>query len=147
MRTKHSRDKSAKGAERRSVWPAVGLLISPFIIIVAVIVGLQVYWFAARTTEGDVRNLIDNNLSASANSNEIFDFLDSRGIEHTDVKTAEYTSVVLDAGYPKGTNIIAAIVRNTSRSFFGTGDIQIFFILDSALRLEDYIVQEGFTSF
>jgi hypothetical protein len=118
----------------------------PIFLLIAVAVGLHVYWEVTKTTEEEVVQLIDRNLSEGASTAEILSFLGAEGIDHGTVHTAEYASRVLDAGYPPTTRIIVAIIRDTSRSFLGTGDIQVFFILDQEGRLYDYIVDESFTS-
>jgi hypothetical protein len=121
-------------------------IVLPLVVLVVVLVGVQAYWLATRTTEGDVRNLVENNLDEDATSDEIVDFLNSRGIDNSGV-TTEDSSTVLDAGYPKQTSYIVAIMQDTSRWFTGTSGIQIYFILDGDLRMRDYIIEEFITTF
>jgi hypothetical protein len=109
--------------------------------------GLHLWWYLHRTTVAEVETMISQNLSPGASSEEVIAFLDSKGIDHSSVRRAEYDSVVLDAGFDPDTKIIGAIIRDTSRTFVSTSDIQIYFILDDGYRLQEYIVREVFTSF
>lgn len=91
--------------------------------------------------------MISQNLSPGASSEEIIAFLDSRGIHHGSVeRVGYYKDVLLDAGFDPDTKIIGAIIPDTSRTFISTSDISIYFILDEDYRLQEYIVDEVFTS-
>jgi hypothetical protein len=118
----------------------VGLLVGLF-------GGLHLWWYLHRTTVAEVETMISQNLSPGASSEEVIAFLDSRGIDHGSVRTAEYDSVVLDAGFDPDTKIIEAIIDDTSRTLISTSDISIYFILDEDDRLQEYIVEEETTSF
>jgi len=91
--------------------------------------------------------MISQNLSPGASSEEVIAFLDSKGIDHSSVRTAEYDSVVLDAGFDPDTKIIEAIIRDTSKTFISRNHISIYFILDEDYRLQEYIVEEETISF
>jgi hypothetical protein len=109
--------------------------------------GLHLWWYLHRTTVAEVESMISQNLSPGASSEEIIAFLDSRGIDHGSVeRVGYYNSVLLDAGFDPDTKIIGAIIPDTSRTFISTSDISIYFILDEDYRLQEYIVNEVFTS-
>jgi len=127
-------------------WVVNGGLALVLIAIVAFFGILEIYWKLTETNVDDVRSLIDHNVSTGATTEDIYKFLDSHGIEHGMIEQGNSDSDVTDAGYPDTTEVIGAIVRGTSHEFFSTGDILIFFILDSNHRLRDYIVTEHFTS-
>lgn len=145
-------DPHSNGLRRRNIggwlrWGVLQLLAIAAIlgIVVVILAGLQLYWWLTRTTVEEVDNLIRQNLSAGATAEEIFAFLDSRDIEHGAVGPVDGTSVLLDAGLHPDTQVIAAMFRGTSTSFFITGDIQVFFILDEERRLKEHMVREVFT--
>ena len=143
-------DMGAKDRRVGSVWfrqlllcllvAAVGIAM-----VVGVLGGLQLWWYLDRTTVAEVESMISENLSPGASSEEVIDFLDSRGIDHSPVGPVDSTSYLLDAGYSPDTMVIGAFIYDTSRVFIVTGDIQIFFILDEDYRLTEYLVREVFT--
>jgi hypothetical protein len=136
------------GAEhwvRRQLLLCLVVAAAAIALSVGLLGGLQLWWYLDQTTVAEVDTMISENLSAGATTEEIFAFLDSKDIDYGSVGRAEYNSVLLDAGYSPDTMVIGAFIHNTSRDFFITGDIQIFFILDDDYRLKEYLVREVFT--
>jgi hypothetical protein len=133
-----------RGTGKPTIWTILTIAVAPF----AILVGVQLYWYLTRTTVGEVESMIERNLDIGATTDEVLTFLDERDIDHGGLyATDEYPAYALvEAGYGEGVNVIGAIIRDTSRTFFGTGHIEVFFIFDSDYRLSDYIFQEGATT-
>jgi hypothetical protein len=139
---------------RGSSWRRETLLVllsiaGGLVLLAAILAGLQLWWHLHRTTVGDVERLIEAHLAPGAGTQEIFAFLESEGIEHGAVGRAGDSCCYLqDAGISDDTLTISAIMQDTSRSIFiFTGDIQIYFILDSEGRMKEYLVREVYTGF
>ncbi len=136
--------------ERHRIWRTIATamvaIVAAGLAVGAVIAALSIYWQETRTTEDDVKSLIDANLTRGSTTDEIFRFLDSNNIDHGPIEEADSSCCFLqDTGIPSDMTTIQAIKRHTSRGFFGYGDIEIYFILNDKRELERYFVVEGFT--
>jgi hypothetical protein len=134
---------------RRPVpWPfrALGwsLLAASLLVVVAfaAIVGSGGYYELTRTTDGEVRGVIERDLPARATTEQILLFLDAQGIEHGDVRLSDgQDTALLDAGVPVGTPIIIGRIRNDGYAL-QLRDVVVAFILDVEGLLDDYVVYE-----
>lgn len=105
-------------------------------------IGVETYYELTRTKAADVEALIEERLPRGASTDQVFSFLDSRGIEHGPVGPADLEDHALqEYGLVAGTMTVEAMVRNDGYSLSLT-DIEITFILDERGLLRDYVVRE-----
>jgi hypothetical protein len=113
--------------------------------VLGVLAGLQLWWYLDRTTVAEVESMVGQNLAPGATTEEVFAFLDNKGISHGSVHPVDGSSYLLEEGYHPDTKVIGAWIYGTSTSFIIEGDIQILFILDDDGLLKEYLVREVFT--
>jgi hypothetical protein len=122
-------------------WFLLGTVALVIIGGVAVI-GAESYYELTRTKPADVEAIIEERLPRGASTDQVFMFLDSRGIEHGPVGPADLEdSALLDYGVVAETMTIEAIVRNDGYSL-SLVDIEITFILDERGLFKDYVVRQ-----
>jgi hypothetical protein len=119
------------------------LTIAMLIVIAfAAIVGTGAYYELTRTTDGDIKGMVERELPVGATSDQIFFFLDTHNIQHGDVRlSAAEDKKLLDAGIPTGTPTISGIIRNDGYAL-QLRDVIVSFILDDEGRLDEYVVYE-----
>jgi hypothetical protein len=106
------------------------------------VIGAESYYELTRTKAADVESMIEERLPRGASAEQVFMFLDSRGIEHDLVAPANLEDRALEEyGLVAGTMTIDAIVPNDGYSL-GLVDIRITFILDERGLFKDYVVRE-----
>src|SRR5439155_10249514 len=102
----------------RTLYRGIAALLAVALVIVA---AAWLYWWLTRTTTGELDQLINENLRPGATPEEIFAFLDAKGLDHGPIDRAGEYSVLGEAGYHEETMVISAIARNTSRFIIGNG--------------------------
>ena len=96
------------------------------------VIGAESYYELTRTKAADVESTIEERLPRGASTEQIFMFLDSRGIEHGPVGPAtSRTPALLDYGVMAATMTIEATVRNDGYSL-SLRDIEVTSFLTSA---------------
>ena len=122
-------------------WLLLGTVALVVIAVVAVI-GSGIYYDLTRTKAAEVEGMLDRYLPRASTADQIYTFLDSRGIEHGLVgPSAPGDPALQESDVPAGTMTIGAVVRNDGYSL-ALVDIAITFVLDERGLLKDYIVRE-----
>lgn len=99
-----------------------------------------------KVTQREVQELMESNLPRGSSQAEIRAFLDSEDIAYGVAGNASDWSVLREYDVSADTQVLGAIVRDTSgSSLFVTEDIDIFFILDDAGRLNRIITRPVYT--
>jgi hypothetical protein len=122
-------------------WLLFGTVALVVIAVVAVI-GSGIYYDLTRTKAAEVEDMLDRYLPRASTADQIYTFLDSRGIEHGLVGPADPGDPALqESNVAAGTMTIRAVVRNDGYSLTHK-DVEITFILDERGLLKDYVVRE-----
>jgi len=124
---------------KRKFWIASAVCV--FLFAVTVLAATQIYWAETRTTTDDVRSRLENNLAIGASAQDIFAFLDSQGIDHTDIEPGQYSSTLRSAGYGSS-QFIGAIFHGAFHTWIYTTNIYVYLVLDKMQHLQTYLVEE-----
>lgn len=115
------------------------------LLCVALVGGCVLSRSTTRTTVAQTEKQLDRDIPAGSTRAEVEAWLKSKGIEssYTEGPDARYSSIineeVPDTSAYKG--VTAAIIRDTDRSLFVTGSIQIYFLYGPDDRLAKRIVR------
>jgi hypothetical protein len=112
------------------------------VFIVALWVGILVWNYFTATTTDDIKNMLQEGVPRGTTAEDALAFLDSEGIEHGAPYSARSSSTLLDAGFPPETEVIGAIVRNTSTGFLYDIHINFWLVLDDEGRVAGYHIEE-----
>jgi hypothetical protein len=112
------------------------------VVAAAGVIGAGSYYEFTRTSAGDVRGMIEENVPADATTDQVLFFLDSRDIERSPIRPADPSHERLqDVDLPDGATTVSAIIRNDGYSV-ELVDVEMIFVLDAEGRLAEYIVYE-----
>src|SRR5580692_8118686 len=94
------------------------------------------------TTVQDVKRQVDEALPIGATRQEIEAWLNSQGIDFSFSDQSDHDSIV--KSYPpqkSSSGFICYLIRDTDRSFWVTGNIQVYFLLGTDSRLTEKVVK------
>jgi hypothetical protein len=112
------------------------------LLALAALAGTVSYYEVTRTSDGDVRGMIEEGLREGATTNQVLSFLDSHDIEHGPVEPVDLQNRRLWDAYPQsGWMSVSGFVRNDGYSL-KLVDVEMIFVLDETGRLKDYVVYE-----
>jgi hypothetical protein len=133
---------------RRESWFARLLSFLLALVAMAVLAALLAlavtgaHYELTRTTRSDVEAMIAAELPERASDEQIFDFLEARGIAHNGVQPSAVNDArLLEAGLPSGTMTITGTVRNDGYAV-RLRDVVVTFVLDAEGLLHGYVVYE-----
>lgn len=113
------------------------------LLCVALVGGCVLSRSTTRTTVAQTEKQLDRDIPAGSTRAEVEAWLKGKGIESSYMEGPDVYSVpneaVPDIGVYKG--VTAAIIRDTDRSLFVTGSIQIYFLYGPDDRLAKRIVR------
>src|SRR5262245_19559949 len=131
------------GAEEMKPFIAATLVVTS--VLFAGCTSLQ-SGLATYTTVPDVERRIDSALPTGSTRQEIEAWLTGQGIEHSFsdlpyLKMTTATGSCLSDLENRSGGTIVGIIRNTDRSLFATGNIQLLFVLGKDGRLTERVVK------
>jgi hypothetical protein len=123
-------------------WLFLGVMVVG-IVGFAAVVGSGMYYEMTRTTAGDVKGMIEEDLVADVSSTDrVIAFLDSNAMEHGALTPVDLADPRLrDADVPEGATTVSGIVRNDGYAL-ELVDVRFTFVFDAEGTLVDWVVWE-----
>jgi hypothetical protein len=125
-----------------TLWLVFGIPAFALLLLVAVGVGIQIYWFKTETSVGDVNRLIGANLAPGATTDDVVTFLDTNHIEHAALAPGGDCPYGVFPGLSPAENTptICGVMWGATQGWIGDTDLYIYFAFDENRRLKNHTV-------